>query len=104
MSYHGYMHKVAKKRYWQVYDGYSIHVGTDEIGNWSIALMENKPLAPEIVGMLIGRAKVVSVPALCEHCRKPIKIGDEVKDTDKNLMDSRYTRILHDACFEEIKK
>ena len=88
-----------KKKYLQKISHYSTYIGTYEIEGWEENIRHNKPLAPEIVGFLIGRAQPVWENILCVVCKKPIEEGTEAKAKIDDLLKMRPD--AHQTCYDK---
>lgn len=84
--------------------GYKTYIARGEYDDWRhIVAQTNQSLAPEIVGMLIGRAEGYYEKQLCEVCNLEIKEEDLVKRDAPSFPPHNEILPVHIACFEKLK-
>ncbi len=77
--------------------GYSCRVSISEYSQWQNELELNRPLTPEIAGILMGRAKAVYENIECAVCKNYISENDSIR-MGNGLVGG------HRKCYEDAEK
>lgn len=79
---------------------YTINVTKTELDMWEDKLINNQAITPEIIGMLLGRAKSVLVDVKCAFCKEPIEKGKEF-ERDWRYDYPKFSGTAHKACYQQ---
>jgi len=94
------------KKYISRYVGYGIRIPDHLYYEWKRCIVDNKPLAPEVAGFLIGMANPYIRVVKCVYCNKLIKNNEVSKPTSERLEKLEWdnNKFAHEKCLLKHEK